>query len=110
MARTWHHGDRNRAKLFYDPYYPGREWVLKHVPGNPPGKRWVFVENPAWAPRKRKRHARIGFWMRTPGWWNREFMTVPLRAKTRNLIRYQMSHPGEDVIFPLSKKPYVYYW
>lgn len=91
MARTWHHGERNRARLFRDAHYCG-----------------------AWPPRptppKQKRHARVMVWMRTPGWWIHEFMTVPERARTRNLIRYWLSNPDAEIIFSHPKRPHIYYY
>lgn len=73
MARTKHHGDRNKRALF------GDEW------------RWIKGN---------------------PGWWTREFMTVPQRARTRTLIGklHRLEDLEEAPLFPLAKKPHIYFW
>ena len=51
-------------------------------------------------------------WMRTPSWWIRSMMTRPQRQEVRRLIKHTLDLPNlEDApLFPLTKKPHIYYW
>lgn len=114
MARTWHHGKRNRARLFCE-YHSTHDWEMTLSPEAPRGVRWVWGQRPEPTPPKKKRYAREGNWMRTPGWWIREMMTRPQRAKTRLLLRKIVTGKLEleDVArshFGHPRKPHVYYW
>lgn len=48
----------------------------------------------------------------TPSWWVREMMTKPQRARTRNLLKKveRMKDLEDPPLFPLARKPHVYYW
>lgn len=48
----------------------------------------------------------------TPSWWVREFMTVPQRARTRQILRriMKMEDLEEAPFLPHPKKPHVYFW
>ena len=93
MARTYHHGKRGKKKLF-------GTWhrnSFPHAPA-PPRKKRAVDDNWHW-------------FRNDPGWWVREFMTKPQRARTRQLISKVMAMQDvEDApLFPLAKKPYLYY-
>lgn len=49
-----------------------------------------------------------------PGWWHHDFHEVPMRAKTRNILKdiknLKNWEDSEDFLFPLYRKPYIYYW
>lgn len=92
MSRTYHHGERARAKYF-----------------NEPMNRWWYLRGEAPTPPKRKRYAQNGEWMRTPGWWVHEMMEVKYRAKAR-MILASVRGGTEDVILPQARKPHIYYW
>lgn len=52
------------------------------------------------------------YWMKSPSWWNREFHTRPMRAKTRHTLRnikLGKADP-ENTVWPLHNKPEKYYW
>jgi hypothetical protein len=48
----------------------------------------------------------------TPSWWTRQMMTRPQRQEVRRLVKHTMGLADyEDApLFPLAKKPHVYYW
>lgn len=50
--------------------------------------------------------------MSTPSWWVREYMTAPQRQEVRRLVRkvLLMSDLEDTPLFPLAKKPHLYYW
>jgi len=47
-----------------------------------------------------------------PGWWIHDFHEVPMRAKTRNILKkVKRLVDYEDVEeFPIARKPHIYYW
>lgn len=99
MSRTYHHGMKARERK-----YPSTWW-------------WKCATNewhhPVRGSRpKRKRYAQELNWMNTPGWWIREMMTRPWRAKTRQLLHKVMRmHDLEEAPpFPDGKRPHIYYW
>lgn len=51
-------------------------------------------------------------WWSSPGWWVREMMTRPQRAKTRELINEvkKLDDLENAPEFPLARKPHIYYW
>jgi hypothetical protein len=51
-------------------------------------------------------------WMRHwPAWWDLQFHTRPRRARTTELERRVLQGDDPDnIVWPLSKKPHVYYW
>jgi hypothetical protein len=53
-----------------------------------------------------------GWLSATPGWWTRAIMTRPQRAKTRQLLGKvkHLDDLEEAPLFPLAKKPHIYYW
>lgn len=87
MSRTWHHGLKARKRKFGDSFYSG---------GRPPTPPKV---------RRTKHHYE---WMNTPSWWIKEMMTVKQRAQTRQLLHKVAL--GCEPLFPLAKKPHIYYW
>lgn len=44
-----------------------------------------------------------------PKWWRKAFKHRPQRAATREAIGLVMKG-NEDALFPLDKKPWIYYW
>jgi hypothetical protein len=48
----------------------------------------------------------------TPSWWIRDMMTRPQRQEVRRLIKRTMElvDYGDAPLFPLAKKPHIYYW
>ncbi len=52
------------------------------------------------------------YWMSTPSSWNHTFHEKPMRAKTRNLLAKikNGSLDSKEAVFPLFKKPHIYYW
>jgi len=50
--------------------------------------------------------------MSTPSWWVHDMMTSPQRAETRSLLRKVLKGEVDmdEVMFPLSRKPHIYYW
>jgi len=46
-----------------------------------------------------------------PGWWIRDMMTVPRRAKT-TLLEREVTRGGdpEGILWPLDRKPHLYFW
>lgn len=86
-----------------------------HHGGRSPKKRYIWLDElrePA--PPKKKRHY-IGpyhYWMHTPGWWTRQVMTRPQRATVRGLIAklHRIQDLEDAPLFPLAKKPHIYYW
>ena len=62
---------------------------------------------------KKRRFGKNWRWLQqTPGWWVNEFMTTPQRAETRDLLRrvLKLRDPEDAPLFPLAKKPHLYYW
>jgi hypothetical protein len=49
---------------------------------------------------------------KNPSWWNKEFHTVPCRAKEKQLLNKikKGDIDSEDTIWPTNKKPTKYYW
>jgi len=47
-----------------------------------------------------------------PAWWDRQFHTRPRRAKERIVVRRILNGTldPDGAVFPLSKKPHLYYW
>lgn len=93
MSRTFHHGDRAKAKRFGYKHY-----------------HHLYEGDPA-RPKLKRNHCHWK-WMREPNWFIREYMTIPQRAEVRNLIS-KVEHlvDLEDTPeFPLAKKPKLYYW
>lgn len=52
------------------------------------------------------------YWMTTPSHWNNQYHTRPRRAKERDLLRKVLKDEvdAEDTVWPLAKKPHIYYW
>lgn len=94
MSRTYHHGDNAKCCLF-----DGVKWGER--------RPWQMADKP-----KRKRHKEEWHWMNTPHWFIREFMTVKQRAQVRSLERkvLQLIDVEDAPLFPLAKKPHIYYW
>jgi hypothetical protein len=48
----------------------------------------------------------------TPSWWIRDMMTRPQRQEVRRLIKRttELVDYEDAPLFPLAKKPHVYYW
>jgi len=48
-------------------------------------------------------------WMRQePKAWRREYKHVPRRAELkRSIVKFKR---GEETVWPLDKKPWIYYW
>ena len=70
MARTHHHGERSKRKLY--------------------GDNW--------------------FWMRSePKAWRKQYKHKPRRAAVRQCVNL-IFKGEEDIIWPLDKKPWIYYW
>lgn len=48
----------------------------------------------------------------TPSWWTRAMMTRPQRQHVRRLVKRTMELVDYDdaPLFPLAKRPHVYYW
>lgn len=93
MSRTWHHGQAAKRRLYDNEAIPG-------LPTNI-------------TPRKKKRNIDTEWhWMNTPSWWIREMMTRPQRAEVRACIYRTLKCDNmEDApLFPLTKKPHIYYW
>lgn len=54
-----------------------------------------------------------GNWtMTTPAWWIRMAMTRPQRQRTRALcdLTLRLCDLDDTPLFPLAKRPHVYYW
>jgi len=45
-----------------------------------------------------------------PGWWNHEYHELPFRRKVRDLLKKIVNTGEYEVVFPLHKKPHIYYW
>lgn len=97
MSRTYHHGDKAKMCLFEGVKWQTSLWQ-HHLRD---------VEKP-----KRKRHADRFHWMRTPGWWIHDMITVSQRAQARALTtRVLKMHDIEEApFFPHPRKPHHYYW
>lgn len=92
MARTYHHGIKARMRKFGKHFYGG------------------YPQDDV--PQKRRRNEHYCEWMNTPGWWVREFMNRPHRAKTKlacKMLR-QLVDLEDAPLFPHRKKPHLYYW
>ena len=91
MSRSHHHGKRSQKK-----YSRWNDWRSEPAP---PKKKRSYVEP----------HF---YWMHTPTWWVRLVMTGPQRRQVRDLILKCYRLPDiEDVpLFPLAKKPHIYFW
>lgn len=49
---------------------------------------------------------------RTPNWWTKEFMIVPSRAKSKQIVNnIKVGNVDPDnILLPNYKKPHIYYW
>lgn len=47
-----------------------------------------------------------------PSWWTHLFSNIPKRRQETSLIRKVLTNPEEAdaLLFPLARKPFVYYW
>lgn len=97
MSRTYHHGSKAKARKF-----EGVGW----------GEHLSYIRPERGELLKRKRYVNNWAWMKTPGWWVHDMMTVPQRAEVRQLIgkTLRMQDVEDAPLFPLAKKPYDYYW
>lgn len=87
MSRTHHHGPKSPKKR------------IKWDEVNPPKKKRHQVH--PWT-----------FWMHTPHWWVQQMMTRPQRAEVRGLLTklHRIQDLEDAPLFPLTKKPHIYYW
>lgn len=100
MARTRHHGMKARQRLYPNFYVPACLSPLwRHRADEP-------------TPPKRRRSQQHLMWMTTPGWWIRDMMTRPQRARVRRLTQEALRSPdrGEAIMWPHPKRPHIYYW
>lgn len=53
-----------------------------------------------------------GDYCSNPSWWNTLYTERPNRRKTKKLLRKvkTLTDYEEAPLFPLAKKPYIYYW
>lgn len=75
--------------------------------------RMLWVDYLKWKALARERLDYLaGSYSKSPSWWNHDFSTVPRRAKERALCRKIVKGDIdlEEVVFPHSKKPVIYYW
>lgn len=97
MSRTRHHGDKAKRHLFEGvPFH----WTWRDRTDERRAKPLVKRRNFNW------------HWMKTPGWWVHDMMTVPQRAEVRELLGrvMRLSDLEDAPEFPLAKKPHDYYW
>lgn len=62
---------------------------------------------------KEKKFGKMWFWYRsTPSEWVNKKMTRPQRVKVRALLRGVVKDEldSSEVMFPLAKKPHIYFW
>jgi hypothetical protein len=91
MSRTWHHGDKAKKRKFGLQY---NQYLDKVAP--PKVKRW----SDDW------------YWANTPGWWIALMHTTKRRRETRDLLMktIRLKDYEDTPLFPLDKKPHIYYW
>lgn len=71
----------------------------------------------------KRKYGRIDWWddiygynyySRDPSWWRRLMQEKPARRETKMLCREitKANDPewAEEVVFPLARKPHIYYW
>ena len=96
MSRSWMHGDKQKMLK------------IDNIPWNLTYHDLSKLNLP-----KRKRNTSTIQWMSiNPHEWNRLMMTKPQRAKTRTLLELvlKLKNLEEAPLFPLAKRPHVYYW
>lgn len=56
--------------------------------------------------------AKVDHWYRqTPSWWNLMFHTTKRRRQERDLLRkINIATKGYSLLWPIDKKPHVYYY
>ncbi len=95
MSRTWHH---NMERLFWAEDYPLEEFNKYSL------QKTLFFQ------KKRivLRHDKIYSGM--PKWWVRDFHTKKRRSQERAELHRALWLDPLDRIWPLHKKPQIYYW
>lgn len=87
MART----HKDRLKMIQNNYYTRRDWYLKL-------SRFDQVKVDNW-------------YKQTPSWWNHLFSTTRRRREERDLLRkVDIVTKGYSILWPLDKKPHIYYY
>lgn len=45
-----------------------------------------------------------------PKWWRKLYKHKKRRIKTKQLLNKQLKDVKEELVYPLDKKPWIYYW
>ena len=94
--------------------YPEEQWDYKYYRCGSWPSRFCFLEYPGVLTKKKKHVDTENHWMSEPGWFIREFMNQPQRARGKQWEKKIVKVSKDnliDVDYPdVSRKPHIYYW